>query len=136
MLDVVAAWCGPCKVMDKTTFSDPAVVAWAKKNVVPARVDAEKGEGRRISARYQAFSFPTMLFLDGTGNEIDRLVGAFGPADFQRGVGGHPRRQDADPPGAREAQDVLERRRGALDRERAHGPPRPRATQARSSFGS
>ncbi len=85
MLDVVAAWCGPCKIMDKTTFADPGVVAWAKKSVVPARVDAEKGEGRKVSARYQAFSFPTIVFLDGDGNEIDRLVGAYQAADFQRG---------------------------------------------------
>jgi len=85
MLDVVAAWCGPCKIMDKTTFADAGVVAWAKKSVVPARVDAEKGEGRKISARYQAFSFPTIVFLDGDGNEIDRLVGANQAADFQRG---------------------------------------------------
>ncbi|MGA7991649.1 MAG: thioredoxin family protein, partial [Thermoanaerobaculia bacterium] len=84
MLDVVAAWCGPCKIMDRTTFADPDVVAWAKK-VVPARVDAEKGEGRRISARYQAFSFPTVLFIDGDGNEIDRLVGGYQAADFTRG---------------------------------------------------
>ena len=87
MLDVVAAWCGPCKIMDRTTFSDPAVVDWAKKNVISARVDAEKGEGRRIAARYQAYSFPTVVFLDGSGNEIDRLVGAYGPAEFQRGAG-------------------------------------------------
>jgi tetratricopeptide (TPR) repeat protein len=85
MLDVVAAWCGPCKIMDKTTFSDAGVVAWAKKSVVPARVDAEKGEGRRISARYQAFSFPTVVFLDGDGNELDRLVGGYQAADFLRG---------------------------------------------------
>ena len=79
MLDVVAAWCGPCKIMDRTTFADAGVVAWAKKAVVPARVDAEKGEGRKISARYQAYSFPTVVFLDGDGNEIDRLVGGFRP---------------------------------------------------------
>ncbi|HQQ79638.1 MAG TPA: thioredoxin family protein, partial [Thermoanaerobaculia bacterium] len=85
MLDVVAAWCGPCKIMDKTTFADAGVVAWAKKSVVPARVDAEKGEGRKISARYQAFSFPTVVFLDGDGNEIDRLVGGYQAADFLRG---------------------------------------------------
>jgi thiol-disulfide isomerase/thioredoxin/Flp pilus assembly protein TadD len=86
MLDVVASWCGPCKIMDKTAFSDAGVVDWAKKNVIPARVDAEKGEGRRISARYQAFSFPTVVFLDGDGNEIDRLVGGYGAVDFQRGA--------------------------------------------------
>jgi tetratricopeptide (TPR) repeat protein len=84
MLDVVAAWCGPCKIMDKTTFADPGVVAWAKK-VVPARIDAEKGEGRRISARYQAFSFPTVVFIDGDGNEIDRLVGGYQGPDLMRG---------------------------------------------------
>src|ERR1039457_466148 len=86
MLDVVASWCGPCKVMDKTTFSDHAVVEWAKKAVIPARIDAEKGEGRRISARYLVSSFPTVLFLDANGNEIDRLVGGY-PADgFRRGA--------------------------------------------------
>jgi thiol-disulfide isomerase/thioredoxin len=84
MLDVVAEWCGPCKIMDKTTFSDPAVVAWAKA-VVPARVDAEKGEGQNVAARYQSYSFPTIVFIDGDGNEIDRLVGAFSSADFTRG---------------------------------------------------
>lgn len=86
MLDVVASWCGPCKIMDKTTFSDSGVVDWAKKTVIPARVDAEKGEGRRISARYQTFSFPTVVFLDSDGNEIDRLVGGYGAVDFQRGA--------------------------------------------------
>ncbi len=85
MLDVVASWCGPCKIMDMTTFSDASVVDWVRKTVIPARVDAEKGEGRRISARYQAYSFPTVVFLDGDGNEIDRLVGGYGAVEFQRG---------------------------------------------------
>jgi tetratricopeptide (TPR) repeat protein len=84
MVDVVAEWCGPCKIMDKTTFSDPAVVDWSKRTVIPARVDAEKGEGRRIAARYQAHSFPTVLFLDPDGNEIDRIVGGFQASDFKR----------------------------------------------------
>ncbi|MEO7920082.1 MAG: thioredoxin fold domain-containing protein, partial [Thermoanaerobaculia bacterium] len=76
MLDVVASWCGPCKYMDKTTFSDAAIVDWSRKTLVSARVDAEKGEGRKIATRYAVRSFPTILFLDSSGNEIDRLAGA------------------------------------------------------------
>jgi tetratricopeptide (TPR) repeat protein/thioredoxin-related protein len=84
MIDVYTVWCGPCKLMDRTTFADPAVIAWTKANVVPARLDAERGEGRRVAIRHAVFSFPTVLFLDPDGNEIDRLLGAFGPAEFRK----------------------------------------------------
>jgi thioredoxin-like negative regulator of GroEL len=80
LLDVYATWCNPCKWMDRTTFSDPGVVSWVNGHVVPARVDAEKGEGRRIAARYAVTSFPTTIFLEPGGAEIDRLLGAH-PAD-------------------------------------------------------
>ena len=83
LLDVVASWCGPCKYMDKTTFSDASIVDWSKKTVVPARVDAEKGEGRKIAGRYAVRSFPTILFLDSSGNEIDRLSGALPAESFR-----------------------------------------------------
>lgn len=77
LLDVYAVWCGPCKLMDRTTFSDAAVGAFVKANFIPVKVDAEKGEGRRIAQRYMVTSFPTVLFLDSAGNEIDRLTAVF-----------------------------------------------------------
>ncbi len=83
LVDVYATWCGPCKLMDRTTFSDPGVGAWAKKTVVAAKVDAEKGEGRHLAQRYAISSFPSVLFLDASGNEIDRLLGAFPPDSFR-----------------------------------------------------
>jgi tetratricopeptide (TPR) repeat protein len=82
MVDTYAVWCGPCKQLDRMTFADATVGAWAKKNVVAVKIDAEKGEGRRLSQRYAVRAFPTILFLDTAGNELDRISGVFGPADF------------------------------------------------------
>ncbi|HYN42473.1 MAG TPA: thioredoxin family protein [Thermoanaerobaculia bacterium] len=82
MVDVYAVWCGPCKQLDRMTFADATVGAWARKNVIAAKVDAEKGEGRRLSQRYAVRAFPTILFLDPSGNELDRISGVFPPADF------------------------------------------------------
>lgn len=84
MLDMYAVWCGPCKFLDRVTFSDPAFVAWAAKSVVPVRIDAEKGQGRKLSARYAVTTFPTILFLDADGNELDRLAGAYRAPEFQK----------------------------------------------------
>lgn len=82
MVDVFASWCNPCKWMDRNTFTDPKVVAWVAAHAVPARVDGEKGEGRKLASRYAVSSYPTILFLDANGKEIDRLMGAHGPAEF------------------------------------------------------
>jgi tetratricopeptide (TPR) repeat protein len=82
MVDAYAVWCGPCKQLDRMTFADPTVGAWARGHVVAAKVDAEKGEGRRIAQRYAVRAFPTILFIDASGNELDRISGVFPPADF------------------------------------------------------
>lgn len=82
MVDTYAVWCGPCKQLDRMTFADPRVGDWARKSVVPVKVDAEKGEGRRIAQRYALRAFPTILFLDSSGNELDRISGVFPPQDF------------------------------------------------------
>lgn len=84
MVDTYAVWCGPCKQLDRMTFADPSVGAWAKKSVVAVKVDAEKGEGRRLAQRYAVRAFPTILFLSPDGNELDRIQGVFGPEDFVR----------------------------------------------------
>ena len=82
MVDAYAVWCGPCKQLDRMTFADATVGAWARKNVIAVKVDAEKGEGRRLSQRYAVRAFPTILFIDPSGNELDRISGVFPPEDF------------------------------------------------------
>lgn len=86
-LDVYAVWCGPCKLLDRTTFVEKNVVDWARKTVISAKFDAEKGEGRKVAQRYAVHSFPTLLFLDEDGNELDRLQGAFMSPEFLQYAG-------------------------------------------------
>jgi thioredoxin-like negative regulator of GroEL/Flp pilus assembly protein TadD len=83
MVDLYATWCGPCKLLDRSTFADEEFGAWAKRTLVSAKIDAEKGEGRRLARRYAVNSFPTVLFLDPSGDELDRLTGAYAAESFR-----------------------------------------------------
>jgi thioredoxin-like negative regulator of GroEL len=72
VVDLWAVWCEPCKVMEKTTFRDPGVLA-AIEGFVPLKVDADADTV--FVERYDIEIFPTTLFLDEDGREITRLTG-------------------------------------------------------------
>ena len=40
-MDVYTEWCGPCKMLDKNTFQDPAVVDYVNKNYYAVKFNAE-----------------------------------------------------------------------------------------------
>lgn len=44
LVDVYTKWCGPCKIMNKTTFQDPKVVEYINKNYYAVKFDAESPE--------------------------------------------------------------------------------------------
>lgn len=68
-----ASWCAPCKVMDRTTWSDEGVVGYLKEHgitAIPVDIDrhADLARTSRISA------VPTLVLYRG-GMEFDRSVG-------------------------------------------------------------
>lgn len=74
-IDAYAAWCGPCKMMEKNVFTKKSVGDFYNKNFVNARIDMEKGEGREVAQKFGVRSYPTYLFLNGDGELVSQNYG-------------------------------------------------------------
>jgi thioredoxin-related protein len=48
LVDVYTDWCGWCKVMDKKTFTDPALIAYLNENFHVVKFNAEQKETVRF----------------------------------------------------------------------------------------
>jgi thiol-disulfide isomerase/thioredoxin len=81
-LDAYTTWCGPCKLLNKNTFSDAAVGSFYNQNFIAAKINMEAGEGPALAERYQVRAYPTLLFVDSKGNVVHRGLGYMGPEDF------------------------------------------------------
>lgn len=82
MMEFYTDWCSWCRRLEEDTFTDPAVVAELEM-VVPMRVDAE-GAGEELASRFGVDSYPTMVFIDPDGEEVDRILGYLPPEAFVR----------------------------------------------------
>ncbi len=82
MIDFFTDWCRWCDTLDVRTYTDADVAAFVNANVVPIKIDAEKGEGIDIAKRYGVNGYPTILLINSDGAEIDRVLGYVPPKPF------------------------------------------------------
>lgn len=73
IVDFFTTWCGPCKVLDRTTWKDPDVVRWLTEHTIALKLDAERET--ELAERYGIRAYPTVLVLDADGTERRRLLG-------------------------------------------------------------
>ena len=81
-VDIYTAWCGPCKEMDKKTFTDISVGDKFNARFINYKVDAEKGFGITLAKRYNVTSYPTCLFVDPSENLIYKQEGLLRAPDL------------------------------------------------------
>lgn len=74
-LDCYTVWCGPCRMMANTVFTDAKVGDFFNAHFINAKIDMEKGEGVELAKRYQVDAYPTMMFIDGDGKVVHRFTG-------------------------------------------------------------
>lgn len=80
-IDCYTSWCGPCKMLSSKVFPQKKVGDYFNKEFVSLKVDMEKGEGIDLKKRFGVKAFPTLLFIDSNGKEINRIVGAESDVD-------------------------------------------------------
>lgn len=88
MLDFYADWCVACKIMERTTFNDPAVKT-ALNNVLllQADVTANDATDKALEDYFHVVAPPTMLFFKDNKEFVDkRLIGETSPKDFLKHV--------------------------------------------------
>lgn len=80
MIDFYTDWCGWCKKLDKTTYRDP-LVAQLSRQFVPLKLDAER-DGKKLAGNLGVRAYPTISFVDASGEERHRNPGYLPPDQF------------------------------------------------------
>ena len=103
-IDIYTDWCGWCKVMDKSTFSEAAVAKILNEKFYPVKLDAEQTADIEFAGRTFKFipsgrsgvhelaaallnnqlSYPTVVFLDEEFRMIQPLQGYQKAPEFHK----------------------------------------------------
>ena len=84
MIDFFATWCPPCKMLDKETYTDPAVIEETKKWIM-VRIDVD--QNRSLAQQYWISSIPTLVVVEPDGKESSRTTGFIPPGAMLKFMG-------------------------------------------------
>lgn len=74
-IDAYTTWCGPCKLLSKTTFTNDTVAKFYNQQFINFKIDAEKGEGVEFAKKYEVNCYPNLLFINQKGELVHRGAG-------------------------------------------------------------
>lgn len=75
-IDAYTEWCGPCKIMAKTSFKDPKVGDFFNSNFINLKIEMEKdADGREVAMKYSVKAYPTLLIINSNGDLVKQTLG-------------------------------------------------------------
>lgn len=75
-IDFYTTWCMPCKLMEKEVFTNEEIGAFLNGDFINLRIDAERGNGPNLATIFGVKGYPTLLFLNASGEVLVRKEGA------------------------------------------------------------
>ncbi len=103
LIDLYTDWCGWCKQMDNTTFSNPVIIEYINSNYIPVKFNAEQKEAIEFKGRTYEFvkqgkrgyhdlavsltngqlSYPTYIFMNENMEVIQPVPGFQDEVQFE-----------------------------------------------------
>jgi thiol:disulfide interchange protein len=74
-VDAYTTWCGPCKMLNNSTFKDVKAGEFFNENFINIKIDMEKGEGPAFAMKYSVRAYPTLLFINAKGEVVHKSLG-------------------------------------------------------------
>lgn len=84
-VDVYTDWCGWCKRMNATTYTDEAVIDYVNEHFYAVKLNAESKEnislkgmntnGIELARSFRVSAYPTIVFIDETFERVTPLPG-------------------------------------------------------------
>jgi thioredoxin-related protein len=73
LVDFSAAWCSPCRWMEKTTFNDGEVKKMIQAHFIHLRADIDDKDGFALKNFYKVKYLPTILIINASGQMMERI---------------------------------------------------------------
>ena len=80
-VELYADWCGPCRQMERDTFSEPAVGRTLGR-LRPVRLNSDHADVRLLMDRWGVFALPTHLLINPNGTVHAQVPGYMPPDQF------------------------------------------------------
>jgi len=93
-VDVYTLWCGPCKLMDRTTFTDQNIVEYVNQHYYAVKLNAESTNKisyngketteKELAKIFKVIGYPTIIFIDEKFENINPQLGYVKASQFKK----------------------------------------------------